>query len=102
MYWIIGIISVLGIMTGIFSILKQNKVNGIIRIVLAIVCPIIAIWFCSLKESRAYGGTDWEFMLHSATVDGDFCPWILLILLVIEAILIVGTIIKVMQAKKTN
>ena len=102
MYWIIGIISVLGIMTGIFSILKQNKVNGIIRIVLAIVCPIIAVWFCSLKESRAYGGTDWEFMLHSATVDGDFYPWILLVLLGVEVILIAGTIVKVIKARKTN
>ena len=98
----IGITSVLGIITGICSILKHNKVNGIIRIVLAIVCPIIAVWFCSLKESRAYGGTDWEFMLHSATVDGDLCPWILFILLVIEVILIVGAIIKVIQAKKTH
>lgn len=72
------------------------------QMILAVICPILAVWFCSLKESRAYGGTDWKFMLHSATVDGDSCPWILLVLLVIEVIFIVGTIKKFIQTKKTH
>ena len=102
MYWIIGIITVLGILTGIYNILKYNKANGIIRLVLAFVCPIIAVWFCSLKEGRAYGGTDWEFMVQSATIDCDIYPWILLILLVFEVILIIVTILKMLKSKNTH
>ena len=97
MYLAIGIITVLGFLTGIYNLLKHNKINGILRLVVAIICPIIAIWFCSLKESRVYGGTDWEFMVHSATVDGDIYPWIFLILLVVEIILIIETILKLIK-----
>ena len=33
-----------------------------------------------------------EFFIHSATVDGDIWPWILLVLLVVEVISIVRAI----------
>lgn len=102
MYWVIGIISVLGILAGIYQLINHDKAGGIIRVVLAVVCPVIAVWFCSLKESRAYGGTDWEFMVQSATVDGDIYPWLLLILLVVEVILIVATILKLIKSKDTH
>lgn len=100
MYWIIGVITLLGILTAIWKILKHNKATGICQVVLAIVCAVFVLWFCSLKEGRVFGGTDWEFMVHSASVDGDLCPWIILVLLGVEVILIIGTITKLLKAKE--
>ena len=102
MYVAIGIITLLGILTAISRILKYNRAIGICQLVLAIVCPIFVLWFCSLKAGRAFGGTDWEFLVHSASVDGDFCPWIILVLFGVEVIFIVGTIVKTIKAKNTN
>lgn len=102
MYLVIGILTVLCVLTGIYNLLKHNKINGILRVVVAIICPIIAIWLCSLKESRVYGGNDWEFIVHSATVDGDIYPWILLILLVVEVIIVVETVLKLLKSKNTH
>ena len=99
MYWIIGFITVLGILTGIYMIIKNKKANGIVCVVLAIVCTFIPVWFCSLKENRMFGGTDWEFMIQSATVDYEIYPWILLILLAVEVILITETIFKLLKSK---
>ena len=102
MYLVIGILTVLCVLTGIYNLLKHNKINGILRVVVAIICPIIAIWLCSLKESRVYGGNDWEFMVHSATIDGDIYPWILLILLVVEVIIVVETVLKLLKSKNAH
>lgn len=102
MYLVIGIISVFGVLTGIFRLFKFNKVNGIIQVALSALCPIIAVWFCALKESRAYGGTDLQFIIQSATVDGNVYPWILLILLIIVIILIVETILKLLKLRNTH
>ena len=91
MMWVIGIISVLGVTTAIYSLAKIGKVKGIVELLLAIICPTIAIWFGSLQYGRAFGGTKWEFFVHSATVDGDIWPWILLILLIAEIVCIART-----------
>ena len=92
MIWVIGIISVLGIAIGIYSLAKTNTVKGILELLLAILCPTIAILFGSLQAERAFGGTKLEFFIHSATVDGDVWPWILLVLLIAEVVCIVRTL----------
>lgn len=91
MIWVIGIISVLGVATAIYSLVKISKVRGIVELLLAIICPTIAIWFGSLQYGRAFGGTKLEFFVHSATVDGDLWPWILFVLLIAEIVCIVRT-----------
>ena len=60
----------------------------------------IAILFGSLQDGRAFGGTKLEFFIHSATVDGDIWPWILLALLIAEVICIVRTVCMVVREKK--
>ena len=100
MIWAIGIISVLGIATGIYSRAKIGKGKGIIELLLAIICPTIAIWFGSLQNGRAFGGTKLEFFVHSATVDGDIWPWILFVLLIAEIICIVRTVCVFAKEKK--
>ncbi len=92
MIWVIGMISVLGIVTGIYSIAKINKIKGVAELLLAILCPVIAILFASLQRERVFGGTKLAFFIHSATVDGDIWPWILLVLLIAEAVCIVRTV----------
>ena len=100
MIWVIGIISVLGIVAGIYSLAKINKVKGIVELLLAILCPTIALLFGSLQSERVFGGTKLEFFIHSATVDGDIWPWILLALLIAEVICIVRTVCMVAREKK--
>ena len=100
MIWVIGIISVLGIVAGIYSLTKTNKVKGIVELLLAILCPTIAILFGSLQSSRAFGGTKLEFFIHSATVDGDIWPWILAVLLAVVLVCAINTILKVATEKK--
>ena len=82
MMWVIGIISALGIATGIYSLVKSDKGKGLAELSLGILCPTIAILFGSLQYGRAFGGTKLEFFIHSATVDGDIWPWILVVLLI--------------------
>ena len=92
MKWIIGVITLAGVLSGIYSFLKMNKINGICQMALSTVCPLITIAFLSLKGNHAFGGTDWEFIVHSATIDGIPLVWIIFILFILEIILIVRTI----------
>lgn len=92
MKWIIGVITLAGVLSGIYSLFKMNKLSGISQIALAAVCPLITIAFLSLKEKYAFGGNDWEFLVHSATIDGIPLVWIILFMFIVEIILIVRTI----------
>ena len=75
--------------------LKTDKFKGICQLILVVISPIITLSFVSLKESRAFGGTDWEFLVHSATIDGSILLWLNLMLFVIEVVFIVRTIFKI-------
>ena len=92
MKWILGIITLLGVLTSVYTFLKTDKFKGICQVILAVVSPVITMSFVSLKESRAFGGTDWEFLVHSATIDGNILPWLNLMLFFIEVVFIVRTI----------
>ena len=100
MIWVIAMISVFGIAAGIYSLTKIGKSKGVAELLLAILCPTIAILFGSLQGNRAFGGTKWEFFIHSATIDGDIWPWILLVLLIAEVICIVRTVCMMANEKK--
>ena len=95
MKWIIGVITLLGVLAGIYTFLKTDKFIGICQLILATVCPLITMSFLSLKEGHAFGGTDWEFLVHSATIDGSILPWICFILFVVDIICIVRTVCKI-------
>ena len=79
---------------------KIGKGKGIAELLLAILCPTIAILFGSLQDGRAFGGTKFEFFIHSATVDGDIWPWILVVLLIVEVVCIVRTACMFAREKK--
>ena len=93
MMFIIGLVTVLGILTGVFVLLRDNKSKGIMQILLAVICPVLTWLLCSLKESHAFGGTDWQFIVHTATVDVSPLPWIILLMFVIEIVDIIKYIL---------
>ena len=93
MYLIIGIISILGILAGLYDLFNKRKVFGITQLFLAVICPVITLMYCSLKEWRAFGGSDLEFLIHSAAVDGDVLPWIVFALFIAEIMLILRTLL---------
>ena len=84
MEWFVSIITVCGLITGVYSFVKVSKARGAAELILAVLCPVITILFGALQDVRAFGGTRWAFFVHSATVDGDPWPWVLLVLLILE------------------
>lgn len=102
MYWVIGFITVLGIITGIFSIIKGDKKIGITQLLLALIFPIIIVLYCLKKESFVFGETDWNFLIQTAFVDRLIEPWIILILFIVLLILMFINLLKFINTKKNS
>lgn len=102
MYWVIGFITVLGIITGIFSIIKGDKKIGITQLLLTLIFPIIIVLYCLKKESFVFGGTDWDFLIQTAFVDRLIEPWIMLILFIVLLILMFINLLKFINTKKNS
>lgn len=60
--------------------LKKNKKLGAIILVLTIIAPVALSLFCAQKYRFVFGGTDWEFLVQTATIDGLIEPWLILLL----------------------
>ena len=101
MDFIIGLLTGFGITIGIFAIINDNKKLGIIQMLLTVITPIVTYLFCERKSSFAFGGTDLEFLFHTATADKMIVPWIILVMFLILIVLIVINIYK-LKAKLTN
>ena len=52
------------------------------------------------KESFVFGGTDLEFMIQTATIDGRLEPWLILALFIILLVLIFINIFKLIKKNK--
>ena len=83
MYFAVGIITGLSLISGLYAVFKNKKIFGILQMVITIVFPIVLKAFCLLKYSMVYGDTDWKFLLQTAFIDGLIEPWLLLILFLI-------------------
>lgn len=92
---IIAFITILGLLTAVYAFFKVSKAYGTVQFILTVVCPVVIKLFCSLKHVRAFGGTDWEFLWHSATIDGDFLSWIVFALLMLQIVLIFRTLLRI-------
>ena len=99
MDWIIGFLTGLGSVIGIFTIIKVNKKLGILQLLLTIICPILTYLFCLKKDNFVFGGTDFEFLIQTATVDRMAEPWFILILYIILIVLISINIFKLFDIK---
>lgn len=83
MYFAVGIITGLSLISGLYAVFKNKKIVGILQMVITIVFLIVLKAFCLLKYSMVYGDTDWKFLLQTAFIDGLIEPWLLLILFLI-------------------
>lgn len=83
MYFIVGVVTGLSLISGLYAVIKNKKNIGIVQIIIAIVFPIILKIFCLEKYSRMYGDTDWNFLLQTAFIDNLIEPWLLLILFIV-------------------
>ena len=92
---IIAIITILGLLTAVYAFFKVSKAYGTVQFILSVVCPVVIKLFCSLKYVRAFGGSDWEFLWHSATIDGDLWSWVVFALLMLQIVLIFRTLLRI-------
>lgn len=83
MYFVVGIITGLSLISGLYAVFKNKKIVGILQMVITIVFPIVLKAFCLLKYSMVYGDIDWKFLLQTAFIDGLIEPWLLSILFLI-------------------
>lgn len=83
MYFIVGVVTGLSLISGLYAVIKNKKNIGIVQIIIAIVFPIILKIFCLKKYSRMYSDTDWNFLLQTAFIDNLIEPWLLLILFIV-------------------
>ena len=81
------------------TIIKGSKKNGIIQLILTFLAPIVTCLWCMKKSSFVFGGTDWEFLIQTATVDQMIEPWLILMLYVI---LIGLTIYNIFEIRERN
>ena len=100
MDWVIGIITGLGIISGILTLIKRDKKMGIIQLILTIIVPILISLWCLKKENFVFGGIDWEFMIQTATIDGMLEPWLILALFIMLLVLIFINIFKLIKKDK--
>lgn len=91
---IMGFISSIGLSVGTRAMKGKSKTRGIIQLVLTFLAPILVILFCLEKDEFVFGGTDWEFLVHSATVDKMIIPWIILVIYISFIALTIYNIVK--------
>ena len=101
MDFIIGLLTGFRIPTGIFAIKNDNKKLGIIQMLLTVITTVATYLFCARKSGFAFGGTDLEFLLHTAIVDKMIVPWLILVMFLILITLMVINVYK-LRAKLTN
>lgn len=100
MHFVIGFITIVGIIIGIFSIINNHKEIGIYQIVLSVVFLIVTVGFCMVKNRFVFGGTDFEFLIQTAIVDKRLEPWIIFVLFILLMITIFVNIWSLIKDRK--
>ncbi len=96
---VMGFIAGIGLYTGIITIFEGNKKLGIIQLILTFSAPIFTSLWCAKKSSFVFGGTDWEFLTQTATVDKMIQPWLILIIYICLIGLIIYNIVKIKKVR---
>lgn len=98
---VLGFFAGLGLYTGVRTIVEVSKKLGIIQLVLTFFAPILTSFWCTKKSAFAFKGTDFEFLIHTATVDKNIIPWLIFILYLFLTILIIYNIVKIIKKNKS-
>ncbi len=97
---ILGFIAGFGLSTGVKTLFKGNKKLGIIQLILTFLNPVLISLWCAKKARFVFGGTDWEFLIQTATVDKMIEPWLILILYICLIGLIVYNLVEIKKNTK--
>ena len=83
MEWTIGVITIIGLIIGILTLIKGNKKMGIMQLVLTIIFHVATLLWCHKKNQFVFGGTNFEFIIQTATVDKMIEPYLIFLLFII-------------------
>lgn len=100
MEWVIGVITIIGLIIGILTLIKGNKKMGIMQLILTIIFPVATLLWCHKKNQFVFGGTNFEFILQTATIDKMIEPYLIFLLLIILIVLIGINVFKLLERKK--
>lgn len=100
MEWVIGVITIIGLIIGILTLIKGNKKMGIIQLVLTIIFPVTTLLWCHKKNQFVFGGTNFEFIIQTATVDKMIEPYLIFLLFIILIVLIGINVFKLIRKEK--
>lgn len=98
--FIIGFLVGIGFYTGIRTIQISSKTRGIIQIVVTFLAPILFHFWCLKKSNFVFGGSDWEFLIQTATVDKMIEPWLILIIYIGFIALILYNLVQIRKVGK--
>lgn len=96
----LGIITGLGLYTGVRTIIDNSKKRGALQLALSIIAPLLAELWCLKKTNFVFGGTNWEFLVQTATVDKMIEPWLILVLYLFLIGLTLHNIMKLRENSK--
>lgn len=100
MEWVIGVITIIGLIIGILTLIKGNKKIGIMQLILTIIFPVATLLWCHKKNQFVFGGTNFEFIIQTATIDKMIEPYLIFLLLIILIVLIGINVFKLLERKK--
>ncbi len=96
---ITGFLAGVGLVVSVRTIFEANKKIGIIQMIMTFLPPVFTSLWCMKKNDFVFGGTDWEFIIQTATVDKCPQPWLILLLYVLFVGLTIYNIITIIKRK---
>lgn len=100
MEWTIGVITIIGLIIGILTLIKGNKKMEIMQLVLTIIFHVATLLWCHKKNQFVFGGTNFEFIIQTATVDKMIEPYLIFLLFIILIVLIGINVFKLIRKEK--
>lgn len=97
---VIGLLAGIGLYTGVRIFVEVSKKSGVVQLIMTFIPPVSTSLWCMKKSSFSFDGSDWNFLVHTATVEKLFEPWIILILYGVMIGLTVLNIVKIRKRKK--
>lgn len=100
MYYILIAFAILNIIIGFINFRLKKIKLGIFQMLLSILTPIYVYFFCKLKERFVFGGSDFDFLIQTALIDGLIEPWIVLLIYIFLVYLIIISVINILKMNK--
>ncbi len=99
---VIGFTLGISLYTSVRAVMINKKVTGILQILLTIGFTVLFYLFLQNKKTMAFGGSDWEFLVQTMTVDKIMQPWIILFGYILVLSLVIYHVIEIINYKKGN